>query len=271
MSTSPRLVRVLAAVGAALIFIPLAGLVARTPWSQIANIASDDDVRSAVVLTIATSLITTVLALVLGVPLAVTLAERDGGWRQVLRAVVSLPIVLPPVAGGIALLSAFGRRGVLGRVLDDWFGITLLGTPAAVVIAQLFVSLPFLIVAVDAALRGRDRKLEEAAATLGSTPGRTLWLVTLPSIRPAIVAGATLAWARSVGELGATLTFAGSFPGRTRTVPSSILLLLESDPEAARALAMALLVVSAVILIGLRDRWTGVSTYWRSSATSRER
>ncbi|MGY9072126.1 MAG: molybdate ABC transporter permease subunit [Acidimicrobiales bacterium] len=271
MNHVPKTVRILGLIGAALIILPLLGLVSRAPWTQLWSIASTGSVRSAIFLTAVTSIITTCIAVGVGVPLAIVLSERSDGWRRILRALVTLPIVLPPVAGGIALLAAFGRRGVLGRLLEQWFGITLLGTPAAVVIAQLFVSLPFLVVAVDSALQNRDRKIEEAAATLGSSPGRTLRLVTLPGIRPAIVAGATLAWARAVGELGATLTFAGSFPGRTRTVPSSILLLLETDPEAARALAAVLLIVAAAVLIGLRQRWMGVGGYWSSSATSRDR
>jgi molybdate transport system permease protein len=174
---------------------------------------------------------------------------------SLLRALVTLPLVLPPVVGGVALLLALGRRGLVGQYLDSWFGITLPFTTAGVVVAETFVALPFLIVTVEGALRTADRGLEEAAATLGSRPFATFRRVTLPLIAPSLIAGSVLCWARALGEFGATITFAGNFPGRTETMPLAVYLALESDPDAAIALSLVLLVVSIAALTLLRDRW----------------
>jgi molybdate transport system permease protein len=173
----------------------------------------------------------------------------------VLRALVTLPLVLPPVVGGVALLLAFGRLGLFGRYLDDWTGLTLPFTTPGVIIAETFVAMPFLVITVEGALRAGDLDLEEAAATLGATRMTTFRRVTVPAIAPSLVAGAVLCWARALGEFGATITFAGNFPGKTQTMPLAVYLALETDPEAAIALSLVLLAVSVAVLLGLRDRW----------------
>jgi len=247
----------LAILAAATLVLPLLALVIRTPFSSFFDQLGQDRVRDALRVTAITSSVTTLFAIVLGVPLAAVLAATKGPLTTALRAIATVPMVLPPVAGGIALVSLLGRRGVLGSTLDDQLGITLLGTPAGVVIAQLFVSLPFLVVAVEAGFHSINVRQLDAAATLGASPLQRWRLVGLPMLRPALVAGATLTWARAVGELGATITFAGSLPGQSRTVPTEVLLLIETDPGAANVLSVVLLIVSAGVLIGLRGRWLG--------------
>ena len=171
-----------------------------------------------------------------------------------------MPLVLPPVVGGVALLLVLGRRGLVGQYLYDWFGVSLPFTTAGVVVAEAFVAMPFLVIAVEGALRGADPRYEEAAATLGASRWLTFRRVTLPSIAPGVVAGTVLCWARALGEFGATITFAGNFPGRTTTMPLAVYLALETDPGAAIVLSLVLLVVSVVVLVSLRDRWiSGVS------------
>ncbi len=197
----------------------------------------------------------TVLSLFFGVPLAWVLARATFRGRGLVRALVLLPLVLPPVVGGVALLLAFGRRGVVGQYLDAWFGFTLPFTTLGVVVAETFVAMPFLIVTVEGAFRTADRGYEEAAATLGASRLTVFRRVTLPLIGPSLVAGSVLCWARALGEFGATITFAGNFPGRTQTMPIAVYLALERDPEAAIALSLVLLAVSVAVLVGLRDRW----------------
>jgi molybdate transport system permease protein len=189
------------------------------------------------------------------------LARTAFPGRQLVRALVTVPMVLPPVVGGVALLLAFGRRGILGSWLDATFGITLPFTTTAVVMAQSFVAMPFLVIAVEGALRGADTRYEEAAATLGASRWVTFRRVTLPLVAPGVAAGAVLCWARALGEFGATITFAGNFPGRTQTMPVAVYLALETDPQAAIVLSLLLLVVSVAILASLRDKWlTGGSS-----------
>jgi molybdate transport system permease protein len=173
----------------------------------------------------------------------------------VVRALVTVPLVLPPVVGGVALLLVFGRRGLIGSWLDSTFGITLPFTTTGVVLAEAFVAMPFLVIAVEGALRGADTRYEEAATTLGARRWTTFTHVTLPLVAPGIVAGAVLCWARALGEFGATITFAGNFPGRTQTMPLAVYLALETDLDAAVVLSLILLVVSVTILAALRDRW----------------
>jgi molybdate transport system permease protein len=191
--------------------------------------------------------------------LAWVLARGDLPGRSFLRALVTVPLVLPPVVGGIALFTALGRRGIVGRWLDEWFGISLPFTTAAVVVAEAFVALPFLVIAVEGSLRAADQRLEEAAATLGAGRWYVLRRVTLPLVAPGLAAGTVLCWARALGEFGATITFAGTFPGTTRTMPVEVYLALQRDPSAAIALSLVLLVVSLVVLAGLRERWLGTS------------
>jgi molybdate transport system permease protein len=185
------------------------------------------------------------------------LARGSFPGRSILRSLVLLPMVVPPVIGGVALLVAFGRRGVAGQYLDEWFDVQLAYTRSAAVLAATFVSLPFFVVTVEAALRGVDRRYEDAARTLGASPAFVLRHVTVPSVRGALGAGAALAWARALGEFGATITFAGSFEGQTQTMPLAIYDLLDRDVHAAILLSLVLLAISVAVLAGLRDRWLG--------------
>jgi len=244
-----------ALVAIAFLLLPLLGLVARAPWSGLGRILRSQQVLDALRLSLFTSTTATVISLVLGVPLAWVLARSRATGITLLRALVTLPLVFPPVVAGVALLMAFGRRGVLGSLLDQWFGVTLPFTTAAVVMAETFVAMPFLVVTVEAAFRSSDRGLEEAASTLGASRLTTLRRVTLPLVAPAVAAGAVLCWARALGEFGATITFAGNFPGRTQTMPLAVYLAMESDPDAAIALSLVLLVVSVGVLVGLRSSW----------------
>jgi len=244
-----------ALVGAAFLLVPLAGLLLRAPWGSLGGLLTDANVAEALRLSLVCATTATVISLVLGVPLAWVLARVRAPGMTLLRALVTLPLVLPPVVGGVALLLAFGRQGVLGRLLESWTGITLPFTTAGVVVAETFVAMPFLVVTVEGAFRAADRGYEEAAATLGASRLGVFRRVTLPMVAPSLGAGAVLCWARALGEFGATITFAGSFPGRTQTMPLAVYLALESDPQAAIALSLVLLVVSVVILAMLRDRW----------------
>ncbi len=247
-----------AAFALALLVLPLVALLIRVPWNRLGGLLVQPSTIEALLLSLGTALVATLLALVLGVPLAMLL-ERAAAWRAVprrlLRAAVVLPIVLPPVVGGIALLLLLGRRGVIGQWLAP-LGITIPYSTGAVVIAQLFVAMPFFVLAVEGALSSVDRRVELAAATLGATPGQVFRTVTLPLIAPGIVAGAVLCFARALGEFGATITFAGSLPGVTRTLPIASYLAMQSDPEQAYVLALVLLAVAVTVLLVLRDRWT---------------
>ena len=240
-----------------LVVIPLVALLARAPWSSAADILGEPAHRTALRLSLVVSLWSLVLSVVLGLPIAWLLARVQFPGRTVLRALVTLPMVLPPVVGGVALLVAFGRRGLVGQWLDRWFDVQLAFTTAAAVLAATFVSLPFFVVTVEAALRGVDRRYEDAARTLGARPLTVLRRVTLPAIRGSLAAGAALAWARALGEFGATITFAGSFEGRTQTMPLAINAALDAEPRAAILLSLVLLLIAVVVLSTLRDRWLG--------------
>jgi molybdate transport system permease protein len=244
-----------AAIAVLFLLLPLAGLLARAPWRGLPDLLVQPEVRTALRLSLFSASVATGVSLLIGVPLAWVLARSSWRGISLLRALVTLPLVLPPVVGGVALLLALGRRGLVGQYLDAWFGLTLPFTTAGVVVAETFVALPFLVVTVEGALRSSDRGLEEAAATLGSRPFATFRRVTLPLIAPSLIAGSVLCWARALGEFGATITFAGNFPGRTETMPLAVYLALESDPDAAIALSLVLLVVSITALTLLRDRW----------------
>ena len=248
-----------AAVAALFFLLPLAGLLGRAPWRDLASDLASPEARTALRLSLQTSLLATALALVFGVPLAWVLARLDFPGRRVLRALTVLPMVLPPVVGGVALLFAFGRRGLVGQYLDQWFGITLPFTTAGAVLAATFVAMPFLVITAEAAFRALDQRYEDAARTLGAGRWTVFRRVTLPLCGPALAAGAVLCWARALGEFGATITFAGNFPGTTQTMPLAVYLALETRPELALTLSLVLLGVSLAVLVGLRDRWTGVS------------
>ena len=244
-----------AAIGVLFLLAPLVGLLARAPWSGLSRILSDAGVLTALRLSLVSATAATAVSIVLGVPLAWALARVRLRGISALRALVTLPLVLPPVVGGVALLLALGRRGLLGQYLDQWFGVTLPFTTPGVIVAETFVAMPFLIITVEGAFRAADRGLEEAAATLGASRLTVFRRVTLPLITPSLVAGTVLCWARALGEFGATITFAGNFPGVTQTMPLKVYLALESDPEAAMALSLVLLAVSVLVLAALRDRW----------------
>ncbi|MEV4019607.1 ABC transporter permease [Nonomuraea angiospora] len=244
-----------ALVGLAFLVLPLAGLLIRAPWSTLLERLAEPQVLEALRLSLVCATIATALCLVFGVPLAWLLARVDFPGRRVVRALVTVPLVLPPVVGGVALLLVLGRRGLVGQWLESSLGITLPFTTAGVVVAEAFVAMPFLVISVEGALRGADRRFEEAAATLGASRWTVFRRVTLPLIAPGVVAGAVLCWARALGEFGATITFAGNFPGTTRTMPLAVYLALETEPEAAIVLSLVLLAVSVIILASLRDRW----------------
>ena len=237
--------------------VPLVGLISRAPWGDVGSILRRPSVRQALKLSIVCSVCATALSVALGLPLAWLLARRRFVGRSAVRALCTLSMVLPPVVGGVALLFALGRRGVVGQWLDRWFDIRLPFTTAGVVIAQTFVAMPFFVVTVEAALRQADLGQDEAARTLGASTWYSFRRVTLPAIRPALIAGAVLSWARAFGEFGATITFAGSFPGKTQTLPMSVYLALDSDPQQAIVLALLMVVVSFAVLVALRDRWLG--------------
>jgi molybdate transport system permease protein len=244
-----------AVVAVGFLVLPLAGLVIRAPWGRLGSVLSGSAVTQALQLSLWTASAATVISMVIGVPLAWVLARGSFPGQRLLRALVTLPLVLPPVVGGVALLLAFGRTGFVGRYLDSWFGLTIPFTPVAVVMAETFVAMPFLIITVEGALRSADQGFEEAAATLGAARMTVFRRVTVPLIVPSLGAGAVLCWARALGEFGATITFAGSFPGRTETMPIAVYYALEIDPDAAIALSLVLLLVSVVVLVSLRDRW----------------
>jgi molybdate transport system permease protein len=254
---APIAIGILAAVGAAFFIVPLIGLIVRTPWDTAWQSLTAPETLEALKLSLEASLSATALSVVLGVPLAWVYARVDFPGRTILRALTTLPMVLPPVVGGIALLLAFGRRGLLGSWLDSAFGITLPFTTAGVVMAETFVAMPFLVLTVEAGLRSMDRRYEEAAKTLGAHRWTVLTRVTLPLIAPSVFAGAVLCWARALGEFGATITFAGNFPGVTQTMPLAVYLLLETNAQSSFILSLVLLLVSLVVLVSLRDRWLG--------------
>jgi molybdate transport system permease protein len=242
-------------MGLALLVLPLGGLLFRAPWSTLGTRLGEPQVLEALRLSLVTATLATVVCLVLGVPLAWLLARVPFPGVRLVRALVTVPLVLPPVVGGVALLLVLGRRGLVGQWLDSTFGITLPFTTAGVVLAETFVAMPFLVISVEGALRAADLRFEEAAATLGATRWTTFRRVTLPLVAPGIAAGAILCWARALGEFGATITFAGNFPGRTQTMPLAVYIALETDPQAAIVLSLVLLVVSVIVLVALRDRW----------------
>jgi len=244
-----------AGLGLAFLVLPLAGLLIRAPWSTLPQRLTEPGVLTALRLSLQTATLATLLCLALGVPLAWLLARVEFPGRRLVRALVTVPLVLPPVVGGIALLLVFGRKGILGVWLDQAFGITLPFTTTGVILAEAFVAMPFLIIAVEGALRGSDTRYEEAAATLGARRWTTFTHVTLPLVAPGIAAGAVLCWARALGEFGATITFAGNFPGRTQTMPLAVYLALETDLDSAIVLSLILLTVSVTILAALRDKW----------------
>ncbi|MFB9239310.1 ABC transporter permease [Plantactinospora siamensis] len=245
-----------ALLGLLFLVLPLAGLVIRAPWTTLPRRLGEPGALTALRLSLQTATAATGLCLLLGVPLAWLLARMSFPGRRLIRALVTVPLVLPPVVGGVALLLVFGRRGVLGGWLDATFGFSLPFTTTGVVVAEAFVAMPFLVIAVEGALRGADTRYEEAAATLGAGRWTTFTHVTLPLVAPGVAAGAVLCWARALGEFGATITFAGNYPGITQTMPLAVYQTIEGgDLAGAVVLSLVLLTVSVAILAGLRDKW----------------
>jgi len=255
----PALLLVPAILGVALFALPLIGLVGRAPLADLPGLARDPVVTSALRLSLVTSVAAAAASTVIGVPLAWLLSRVSFPGKRLVRALVTLPMVLPPVVGGAALLFALGRRGVVGGPLADATGLVLPFSPLGVIVANTFVAMPFLVVTVEGALDGVDRRYETAAATLGARPLAVLGRVTLPLIGPSVRAGIVLAWARALGEFGATVTFAGNLSGRTQTLPLAVFVTLGSDQDAAIAISLILVAVSLLVLVTMRDRW------WRST------
>jgi molybdate transport system permease protein len=252
----PVAIVVPALVALILLLLPLVGLVMRTPYGDVVELATSPQVLQALRLSLVAASLAAVVCVVLGVPLAWILARVDFPGRNLIRGLVTVPLVLPPVIGGVALLVAFGRNGLAGRTLESWFGVQLPFTTAGVVIAAAYVAMPFLIISVEGALRSVDERYEAVAATLGASAWMTFRRVTLPAVGPAVLAGAVLSWARALGEFGATITFAGSFPGTTRTLPLAAYAAIGAgDRDTAVVLSLILLMVSVVVLVALRGRW----------------
>ncbi|GGF54331.1 molybdate ABC transporter permease [Marmoricola endophyticus] len=257
MSRAPLRLVVPATVAAVFLVVPVIGLLVDTPWSRFWTVVTGAEALDALRLSVVTALLSTLLCVVLGLPLAWVLARLEFPGRRLLRGLVTVPLVLPPVVGGVALLSALGRNGLLGRPLDDVLGVTLPYTTAAVVVAHTFVSMPFFVISAEGALRAVPSRMETASATLGAGPWLTFRRVSLPLALPGVAAGAVLSFARSLGEFGATITFAGNYPGTTRTMPSEVYTRLQDDRDVAVALSVVLLVVSVAVLVSLRERWLG--------------
>jgi molybdate transport system permease protein len=249
-----------AGIALAFLVLPLLALVLQVPWGQLGQVVVGSDVGQSLALSLGAGAAATGISILLGVPLAWVLA-RSASWnpaiRRLLRAFVTVPLVLPPVVGGIALVLLLGRTGLIGFFLNKWFDFTIPFTTPAVVISETFVAMPFLVLSVEGALRGADRRYEDAAETLGASRWMIFRRVTLPLVAPGVIAGAVLSFARALGEFGATITFAGDFPGVTRTMPIAAYIALETDPGAAYVIAIILLAVSIAVLFSLRDRWIG--------------
>ncbi|MDJ0314340.1 ABC transporter permease [Arthrobacter sp. H35-D1] len=248
----PKWIYLVAAVGALFILLPLTGMVAQVNWGQFGALVTSESSLAALVLSLKTAAASTALCIVFGVPLALLLARAQFLGQRILRALILLPLIVPPVVGGLALLYTFGRQGLIGKSLT-LVGIDIAFSTTAVIMAQTFVALPFLVLSLEGTLRTAGQKYEAVAATLGARPGTVLRRITLPLVLPGLISGAVLSFARCLGEFGATLTFAGSLQGVTRTMPLEIYLQRETDPEAAVALSFLLIAV-AVLVVALTYR-----------------
>lgn len=243
----PRWVYLVAALGALFILVPLLGMVAKVNWAQFVPLITSESSRDALLLSLKTAAASTALCIIFGVPLALVLARAEFPGQRILRALILLPLVVPPVVGGLALLYTLGREGLVGKSLTV-MGIDIAFSTTAVVMAQAFVALPFLVLSLEGTLRTAGQKYEAVAATLGARPSTVLRRITVPLVLPGLVSGAVLSFARSLGEFGATLTFAGSLQGVTRTLPLEIYLQRETDPDAAVALSFLLIAVAVVVV-----------------------
>lgn len=249
-----------AAVAVVALLLPFIGLLSSASWSTLFHDLDAPAARDALFLSLVCSTAATVVSVVLGLPLAWVLGRKHFVGRSLVQTLVTIPMVMPPVVAGVALLGAFSRDGLVGRPLFAAFGIQLTYRAAGVVIAESFVAMPFLIITMAGAFAAMDRRFEEVAADLGAGRWRTLRVVILPAVAPSLVAGLALTWARALGEFGATLTFAGNIQGRTQTLPLAIEIALQNEPSMAVALSIVLLAVSIVILFLLRGRWLGALT-----------
>ncbi|MGH7497658.1 MAG: ABC transporter permease [Gemmatimonadales bacterium] len=234
-----------------LLALPLAGLVTRIPPNTLLNRLRDPMILDALRLSLVTSAASTILVVLLGLPVAYQLATRDFPGKRLLELLVDLPMVLPPTVAGVGLLTAFGRAGLAGGALQA-LGLSLPFTTLGVVVAQAFVAAPFFIRATRAGLSEVDPRYLDAAATLRSPPAFTFLRVLLPLALPSLLAGAAMSWARALGEFGATITFAGNMPGITQTMPLAVYIALQSDLDAAIALSVLLLAVSVAVLLAVR-------------------
>lgn len=265
---TPLTLAIPALLAVVFLMLPLAGILARTNWSRLGTHLTGPGTTQALKLSLLVSGWALGLSLVLGVPLAWLLARVDFPGKALVRSLVLLPMVLPPTVGGVALLLAFGRRGLLGPWLESTFGVTLPFHTSGAVLAAAFVAMPFLVISLEGALSGLHPRYEETAASLGASPVRVFLTVTLPMVAPGLAAGAALTWARALGEFGATITFAGNLPGTTQTLPLQVYLLLQESPEAATSVSLLLLAIAMAVLFALRGRWAGTP---RSAAPSRSR
>ena len=247
----------LAAIGAVFVALPVVALVVRAPWGDLGEALGGVGAGSAFRLSVVVSVDATALSVAFGVPLAWVLARGSFPGRSVLRAVVVLPLVLPPVVGGLGLLFALGRSGIAGRWLYETLGIQLTFTTWGAIVAATFVSMPLVVIATEAGLRSIDPRYELAAATLGARPSRAMWRVVMPMLAPQVAAGAVLAWARALGEFGATITFAGNLAGETQTLPLAVYQARQTDPGGAIFLSLILVGISIVVLVSMRHRLTG--------------
>ncbi|WP_172381267.1 ABC transporter permease [Streptomyces sp. MNP-20] len=256
----PLTLAVPALLAVAFLLLPLVGILSRTAWGDLGTHLTSPGVTEALKLSLYVSFWALGLSLVLGVPLAWLLARVPFPGKALVRSLVLLPMVLPPTVGGVALLLGLGRRGLLGPWLEDTFGIVLPFHTSGAVVAATFVAMPFLIISLEGSLAGMRLSYEETAASLGASPVRVFFTVTLPMVAPGLAAGAALTWARALGEFGATITFAGNLPGTTQTLPLQVYLLLQDQPEAATSVSLLLLVIAMAVLVALRGRWTGGTT-----------
>ena len=253
----PVAIVALASIGAAFVLLPVVALFVRAPWSRLGEALSGVGASTALRLSIEVSLAATAISVLIGVPLAWVLARSEFPGRNLLRAAVVLPILLPPVVGGFVLLVALGRSGLVGRWLHDVLRLQLTFTTAGAVVATTFVSMPLVVLATEAGLRGLDRRYERAAAAMGGSPWYVFRRVTLPMVAPQLAAGAVLTWARALGEFGATITFAGNLAGRTQTMPLAVYEARQVDPGGAIVLSLILVVISVVVLVALGGRLAG--------------
>ena len=250
----PRTLVALAVAGISFVALPLIGIAVRAAWSRAGDVLPSAATLDALRLSLVVATAAALVDLVLGVPVAFLLARTRFPGRTIVRAIVVMPLVLPPVVAGVGLLAALGRRGLLGGPLEA-LGITLPFSTAGAIVATAFVSFPLVVLATEAGLRSLDERLEGAARTLGASPGTVLWRITLPLLLPQLAAGGVLAWARALGEFGATLMFAGNLAGRTQTLPLAVFETTQTDPRGALLVALLLVVVSVAVLLALRGRF----------------